>query len=421
VLLTSRKVIVHKGEVMPQESVVVRGTTATENVLKLPLMLGSLPLTMLPFLLPLYAKQLGATALGIGGLFAVAQGMMLLCRPVLGWGVDRWGRRGFCLAGLVGYASAMGLYAWASNLPTLYLAQVLYGLATACTWTAVYTITADLAPAASQGEALGRVDEYAHRGALYGMGLALGLLSWWTLETALRVLFTLYTVLTVLAVVVAWTQVPETRTALPPQPRRQIRTLWHLVPVLLLVVLSYLLTALLRPVFVVFLHDELTQDVRLLALAFLPAVLLESVLPSRLGSLSDRWGRRILIIAGLTWVGLSCLCLPLYAALPWIIIWWTLKTLGLAAALPPQKALISDLTEDTSRGTGYGLHSFATSLGSAIGPLVGGWVYETWGHTTPFVLAGLLLLASLGWVPLLLRASHVRGTPPHTMASPSAR
>jgi hypothetical protein len=43
-----------------------------------------------------------------------------------------------------------------------------------------------------------------------------------------------------------------------------------------------------------------------------------------------------------------------------MIVWWTLKTLGLAAALPPQKALISDLTEDAMRGTAYGLHTFAT-------------------------------------------------------------
>ncbi|HSX81783.1 MAG TPA: hypothetical protein VLQ80_24860, partial [Candidatus Saccharimonadia bacterium] len=87
------------------------------------------------------------------------------------------------------------------------------------------------------------------------------------------------------------------------------------VPVLLLVVLSYLFAALLRPLFLVFLQDERTNDVRLLALAFLPAVLLESFLPSRLGHLSDRWGRRPLIIAGLTWMGLSCLCLPLGSSL----------------------------------------------------------------------------------------------------------
>jgi len=113
----------------------------------------------------------------------------------------------------------------------------------------------------------------------------LALLSWYPLETALRALFVSYMALTALAVVVAWTQVPETRTAPLPQAGRQTRAVWPLVPVLLLVFLSYLFTALLRPVFVIFLHDELTHDVRLLALAFVPAICLESVLPSRLGHL----------------------------------------------------------------------------------------------------------------------------------------
>jgi MFS transporter, DHA1 family, multidrug resistance protein len=163
----------------------------------------------------------------------------------------------------------------------------------------------------------------------------------------------------------------------------------------------------------VFLHDELTHDVRLLALAFVPAVVLESVLPSRLGHVSDRWGRQPLITGGLTWMGLSCLCLSRYTALGWMIVWWTLKTLGLAAALPPQKALISALTAETTRGTAYGLHTFATSLGSVVGPVVGGWIYETWGHTTPFRLTGLILLASLAWVPLLLRGQSTGGVPRH--------
>ena len=382
-------------------------TTAAYTALKLPIMLGSLPLTMLPFLLPIQAKQLGATALGIGGLFAAAQGVMVLCRPVIGWGVDCFGRRVFCLTGLVCTAGAMGVFALASNLMTLYFAQLLQGLATACLWTAVYTITSELAPSAHQGEALGRVDEYAHRGALYGLGLALLLLSWCALETALHTLFLSYMALVALAVVMAWQQVPETQTTPPLQRARQQRALWPLVPVLLLVVLSYLFAALLRPLFLVFLQDERTQDVRLLALAFLPAVLLESFLPSRLGHLSDRLGRRPLIIAGLTWMGLSCLCLPLFSSLGWVIAWWTLKTVGLAAALPPQKAFISDLTEDTTRGTGYGLHTFATSVGSAVGPVVGGWLYDTQGHTTPFVLTGLSLLASVGWVSLLLRGQPV--------------
>ena len=117
---------------MQKETVRESGMTPSSTALKLPVMLGSLPMTMLAFLLPLYAKQFGANALRIGGLFAVAQVMMVLCRPVIGWGVDRWGRRGFCLAGLVCYAGAMGVYALASSITALYLAQLLNGLATAC-------------------------------------------------------------------------------------------------------------------------------------------------------------------------------------------------------------------------------------------------------------------------------------------------
>src|SRR3954451_17258191 len=113
---------------MAKEPAFERETTDMSSVLKLPLMLGSLPLTMLPLLLPLYAKQFGASALGIGGLFAVAQGMMVLCRPVIGWGIDRWGRRGFCLVVLGGVGGAIGVCALVCTLTFLSLAQLLHGL-----------------------------------------------------------------------------------------------------------------------------------------------------------------------------------------------------------------------------------------------------------------------------------------------------
>ena len=70
--------------------------------------------------------------------------------------------------------------------------------------------------------------------------------------------------------------------------------------------------------------------------------------------------------------------------------------------LPLQKALISDLTTHAQRGTGYGLSTFAASLGAAVGPLLGGWVYDHVGHLTPFFLTGIIFLASPGWVSLLL-------------------
>ena len=388
---------------MPNHATSERDAMADYTVLKLPIMLGSLSLTMLPFLLPIYGKQLGASAVDIGGLFAAAQFMIVLSRPMIGWTVDRVGRRRFFIAGVACYSVAMGLFALASNLTTLYLAQLLQGVASALTWTSVYTITTELARPAQQGKAIGSVDEYSHRGGLYGMVLAVMLLGWLTLDAALRVLFLSYAALAAGGLWWAWKQTPETRRPASTVPAERLS--WPLVNVMLVVFLSYVGTAMLRPMFLVFLQDEFTRDVRLLALAFLPAMMLESFLPSRLGRLSDRWGRRPLIIAGLTWVGLSCVLVPIVSNLAWIIMLWTLKALGLAAAMPPQKALISDFTEPTQRGTGYGLYTFTSSLGSTIGALLGGWGYEAIGPAAPFFCVALLFVSSRGWVAVLLKRS----------------
>ena len=75
-----------------------RETTAAYPARKLPILWGSVPLPMLSLLLPMQAKQLGATAMGLGRRLTAAQGAMVLCRPVIGRGVDRFGCSVFCLA-----------------------------------------------------------------------------------------------------------------------------------------------------------------------------------------------------------------------------------------------------------------------------------------------------------------------------------
>jgi MFS family permease len=381
-----------------------RGTPTDYAVLQLPIVLGSLALTILPVLLPLYAKRLGASAVSIGGLFALAQLMLVLLRPVIGWGVDRCGRKVFFVAGVACYASAMSVFAAARSVPVLYLAQLVQGLATALTWTAAYTIATELAPPAQQGQVIGRLDEYAVRGALAGMVVTVACLSWLPLPTAWVLLFVGFAILAVGGVWLAVTRTPETR---PSQrtssPRSRPLVAAPVLRVMSVVFLSHCCMTVVRPLFLVFLQDHGTTDVRLLALAFIPATLIESFLPSRMGGFSDRVGRAPLIVAGLAWAGLCALVLPGVPHLAWSIALWTLQTLGLTMAVPPQKALISDVTATTVRGTGYGLYTFAASGGATVGPLLGGWLYDAVGPVAPFAFTGVLLLASAGWGLLLFK------------------
>jgi DHA1 family multidrug resistance protein-like MFS transporter len=381
----------------------VKATATDHTILQWPVLLGSLALTLLPFLLPIYAKHLGASALGIGGLFTIAQFMLILCRPAIGWALDRCGRRVFFIAGIACYTGAMGLFALASSLTMLYLAQLVQGLSTALIWTSAYTMATELAPPAQQGQVIGSIDEYSSRGALLGIAITVVLLSWLSLPTAWHLVFLSYALLAVGGLWLAGMQLPETRPPHSILAERQPLVWRPLVQVMAIVFVSQLCIAMIRPVFLIFLQDYFTTDVRLLALAFIPGTLIDSFLPSRLGGLSDRFGRAPLIVAGLTWTGLCSLLIPGLPHLAWLIIFWTLKTLGLAMAIPPQKALISDLTAHAKRGTGYGLYTFTASVGAAVGPLLGGWLYDAVGRAVPFYLTGIVLLASCGWAFLLLR------------------
>jgi MFS family permease len=58
-----------------------------------PVFLGSSAFVFLNFGMPVYADELGIGAFGIGGMYAVFTGTMLLVRPLVGYWLDRLGRR----------------------------------------------------------------------------------------------------------------------------------------------------------------------------------------------------------------------------------------------------------------------------------------------------------------------------------------
>jgi DHA1 family multidrug resistance protein-like MFS transporter len=232
------------------------------------------------------------------------------------------------------------------------------------------------------------------------------------LSIAWRIVFFIYAGLALIGAGLACARAPKTAPSSHQRSgKRQAVFSWLFVRLVGVIFLSHFITALLRPVFYVFLQDRFTTDVRLLTLAFIPAALIESFLPSRLGRLSDRWGRTPLIIAGLGGSGLLSFVIPTASHLAWVILYWTLQTLALMAAVPPQKALVSDLTEQEDRGLGYGMYTFAASLGTALGPLLGGWSYDHLGHGVPFYLNGIALLTNPVWIFFLLR------TPPRQQAA----
>ena len=398
------------------------------HALKWSILLCSLPLFILAFLLPIYAQELGASASDIGGLFAVFSLAMIVVRPLVGAAIDRYGRRVFLLAGLSAYVLAMIGFTLADNLAMLYLARTIQGVGAALTWIATYTLAAELAKSGRRGEAIGEADGAGERGGVYGAIAAFGLMVWLPLRTGWMLVFIAYAACAVVGVWLAWRRVPETKAAIPAADLEAAETgrkaglletlTWGFSKLLFIVFLTKASQALVNPLLLIFLRDRFGLAFWQLAVAYLPAALILGFLPGRMGRLSDRVGRAPLMAIGLVISAATSYALPSLSSLGWFVAIFALNALGIVTATPAQKAMVGDLTPREHWGRAFGLYTFTASLGTAAGPLLGGWLYDHAGQAMPFYANAALLVVSALWTMLML--SGVRA-PGFSLAAAAAR
>jgi len=129
------------------------------------------------------------------------------------------------------------------------------------------------------------------------------------------------------------------------------------------------------------------------------------------GRISDRVGRRPVLMAGLLGFVFSQLMFGLATQIWMLFVARTLGGLLSAAAMPTAMAYIADVTSEEERAKGMGLMGAAFGLGVIIGPAIGG-PLGTISLALPFfVSASLSFLAFLGVLTILPESlpAEVRG------------
>ena len=120
------------------------------------------------------------------------------------------------------------------------------------------------------------------------------------------------------------------------------------------------------------------------------------------GALSDKIGRRPVILVGLLGGSVSFLVFGLSTSLEMLFFSRILSGIFTAATLPTVHAYIADLTDDKDRVRGFGLINMAFGLGFIFGPAIGGLLSSNGFLFPALVASGLSFVNFLGaliWLP----------------------
>ena len=111
-----------------------------------------------------------------------------------------------------------------------------------------------------------------------------------------------------------------------------------------------------------------------------------------LGSLSDRFGRRKVILLSNFGLGLDYLLMALAPTLPWLFVGRVASGIT-SSSFPTAIAYIADVTPPEQRAGKFGLLGAAFGLGFIVGPTVGG-LLASYSLRAPFWVAAALSLAN---------------------------
>jgi MFS family permease len=118
-----------------------------------------------------------------------------------------------------------------------------------------------------------------------------------------------------------------------------------------------------------------------------------------MGRVSDRWGRRPLIVAGMLLCAVSMALIPQLTGFIPLMIAGMIFGLGEAFVTSSSAALVADYCQARHYGAAMGTFGTIFDVGHAAGPIVTGLLVASLGYSLAFIIVASLLVAS---VPLFL-------------------
>ncbi|MNJ41526.1 putative sulfoacetate transporter SauU [compost metagenome] len=366
------------------------------NKLSIPILIVSLPLLSFDVLLPIYTKELGFTTFQFTMLVSVFSMTQLVMRLILGRVSDKYSRRFIFLVSLLCFVAAYFVLSAANKLSVLLAARVINGAANILLSISLFGIIADANHSFAQQ--LGRFDSNRNLGGFIGVGLSFYILSQYDLLNGWTILFAVCGVAAVAAFVYALT-IPKA-----PEPKRIIyphrvalspakRKIW-VVNVLFCTGFSMIIVLLIP-----YLQAAFNADIKEIAITFILPMLASSFLGSWLGKLGDRIGYRKAVSLSVIISAITIAAILFSFRLSMFALLWTLFIICSLMLTYSMDAMFMKGTSEKNIGAAYGKYSTGSNLGLIIGPVLGGFLFDHYGPTIPYIVFAAVMVL---FIPLLL-------------------
>src|SRR5574340_678473 len=352
--------------------------------------------------LPQFARSFGVGVTAASVVISAFAAMRLLFAPMSGALVQRMGERPVYITGLLIVATSTGACAFAGGYWQLLLFRALGGIGSTMFTVSALGLLIRIAPPQRRGRVSG----------MYSTSFLLGTVSGPLVGSALvgfglRVPFVIYAVSLLVAAAVVYFSMRHSTLAVPDRVEG-VRTMrlrealasrtyraalgsnfangWVVMGVRVAMV----------PLFVV---EALHRDAALAGVALTVFAIGNALVLLVAGRLSDQYGRKPFVFAGLVVCGVSTVAMGLSGNLVTFLIVTLIAGVGSGLMAPAQQAAVADVVGSGARG-GPVLATFqmVSDIGAVTGPVVAGLLAQYLSYGAAFATTGAIMLAAaVGW------------------------
>lgn len=346
-------------------------------------------------LLPIYGREMGASDVYLGlltSLFAITRIITSFFGGVL---ADRVGRKRLIVGGLLAYTAVMFLFGVSTNLYHLLILRACQGAASGVVWPVAATMVADIVESKDRGKAMGVFSMMWDTGMAVGPVLG-GLLS---AAFTIAIPFFVCSALSLVSALLIARRVKETHFEPEKDSLVSLQSLsFNKLSLIGVCVTGFTVSfamGLVQPILPLFGNEVIGLDEASIGLVFGAMGIARFLVKPVSGTLADTVGRKKVAVMGLITNGIFTTSISFSKTFASILTLSAARAVGLGMTMPSMNALVTSLTTKEKRGKVMGIYSASRNTGLAVGPLLGGYTFDTLSVQAPFLICGVAVFLGM--------------------------